>query len=98
MGNLLERYQPRTAVSEIKLRRVFTGSELKCNTVNADVYFSQIEHIRQRVMGINMKTEDQEAMIHLLGTLPKSYDGVEMLLEADLGKDTLHLRTMRESL
>ena len=82
---------------EVELRREFSRSELKDDAVNPDIYFSQIEHIQQRMLGIAVKITDKEVMIHMLDTLPRSYDGIVTLLEADLNKETLDLRSMRES-
>lgn len=38
-NDLLHRYQPRTALVEIELRRVFARGELKDDEINPEVYF-----------------------------------------------------------
>lgn len=49
--NLLDRYQPRTALVEGELRREFTRSELRDDMINPDVYFMEIEHTTSRCWG-----------------------------------------------
>jgi len=100
---LCSKFEPNTAPSLLKLRKIFANSKLDSADKDPDVWITNLEALRQRMdeIGLVGRMSDMEFMIHVLNNLPEEYDVVLDSLENRLvstGEERLTLESLREKL
>ena len=99
-SNLKDRFAPQTKSSEMELRREYADLRLTDVGKNPDEFFSEIEHVRQRLASLDKAVilSDSEVMMHILDSLPQDYDYVVTMMEAKLDDTGMSLNYLRAGL
>ncbi len=75
---LCSKFEPNTALSLLKWRKIFANSKLDSSDKDYDVWITNLEALRQRMdeIGPVGSMSDMRFMIHELNNLPQEYDTV----------------------
>jgi gag-polypeptide of LTR copia-type len=96
--NLSEKFEPKTKMNIIKLKKEFI--ECKLNSFNKDLieWLMNLENLKWKQKGIGHEVSNEDMMVHILHNLPKEYENTIEIMEIELENGKLNLNKMRERL
>ena len=97
---LSDKYEPKSAPSRLALKNEFNTKVLKNVNSDPDVWLTELEDLRMRLIAAGSKMDDEELLEHVLNSLPKEYEIVVSKLEDRLGAttDPLTIEDVRSAL
>ena len=93
----IKKNEPKTGYNEVKLKRDFNTSHLESRE-DPDAWINGLLHIRCQLETMGTALTDCDVMIHILGTLPSSYNNIVDLSEKDLMAGSLTIESLGELL
>jgi hypothetical protein len=85
--SLQERFEPKTSISLVLLKKEFNLCALRRTDKDPDEWITQLLLLRQRLEGMGNQMTDLDVVIHILNNLPKEYESVVESLETDIDND-----------
>lgn len=89
--NLCAKYEPRTQMSLVSLKKDFAQCRLESMKQDPDEWVTKLEHFRMWIKGISAAAEvtDEDLMVHIIANLPKAYSEFVTAIENVLEQETV---------
>ena len=96
--NLVEKFEPKTKMNMIKLKKEFMECGLDDPNKDPDEWLLKLEGLRWKLKGLGQNISEEDMMVHILHNLPREYENTIEILEIELENGELDLNKMRERL
>jgi hypothetical protein len=84
MKNLFEKYQAETMAEKVELKRDFAKAKMTSGTMDPDVWFVELEYLKQRLRSMDCILSEEDMIAHVLSNLHGNYGELVTSLEGDL--------------
>lgn len=91
--NLCDKYEPKTQLSMVSLKKEFADCKLESVKTDPDDWVNKLEHIRSRIAGVNsaQKIDDDGMVAHILANLPKAYSEFITMMDSEMDSGTANV-------
>jgi gag-polypeptide of LTR copia-type/Zinc knuckle len=96
--NLTEKFEPKTKMNIIKLKKEFMECKLTSFNKDPDKWLINLENLKWKLKGMGHEVSDKDMMVHIFHNLPKEYENTIEIMEIELENGELDLNKMRERL